>query len=152
MNAPAPLPAPLEFLQDLWHVNHALERLSSQMEKAIGVTAQQRLVIRCVGVTPGLLASQLASQLHLDRGTITATVKRLEAKKLVSRRSDPSDKRLTRLWLTPRGKALEQPRKGTVEHAVKRMIDHERPANMRTTQKMLSKLAFRLLEEIDALM
>jgi hypothetical protein len=62
-DAPVSLDFPLEpalaFMQKVWHLNHALERLSSAMEKELGVTAQQRFLLRCVGKYPGIAASQL---------------------------------------------------------------------------------------------
>ncbi len=142
------LPPALEFLQQLWHVNHALERLSSRMERSIGVTGQQRLVVRCVGRNPGMLAGQLAQVLHLDRGTVSATVKRLEAKKLITRRSDPRDGRRVSLRLTKKGQALDRPRKGTAEHAVEAMIRSQPSSQIGATREVLLELAQRLLAEM----
>ncbi len=143
-----PLPPALEFLQQLWQVNHTLERLSSRMEKSIGVTGQQRLIIRCVGRQPGLFAGHLAQLLHLDRGTVSATVKRLEAKKLISRRSDPSDGRRVSLRLTAKGQALDRPRKGTAEHAVDAMMRTQPAAQIEATRAVLLELAQRLIAEM----
>lgn len=58
----------LEFMQHLWALNHAVERTSLRMERELGVTAQQRLVLRCVGKYPGMMPTQVAALLHLDRG------------------------------------------------------------------------------------
>ena len=60
----------LEFLQCLWRTSHAMERRSRRMEKAIGVTAPQRLVLRFLGRFPGVTAGQLAQALHVDPGTL----------------------------------------------------------------------------------
>ena len=74
----------LEFLECLWRTSHALERRSRRMEKAIGVTAPQRLVLRFLGRFPGVTAGQLARALHVDPGTLSASVRRLEARGLVA--------------------------------------------------------------------
>jgi len=63
------------------------------MEQRLGITAQQRLIVRCVGQFPGMTAGQLAGLLHVDPGTISAALRRLEAKDLVARRKDPRDSR-----------------------------------------------------------
>ena len=56
MKTEFPLEPPLDFLQHLWELNHALEQRSLQMERTMGVTAQQRLALRCIGHHPGLTA------------------------------------------------------------------------------------------------
>jgi MarR family transcriptional regulator, organic hydroperoxide resistance regulator len=118
-----PLGAALGFLRRLWRLNHALEKLSLRMDQRLGVTAQQRLVIRCVGKYPGVTAGQLAGLLHIDPGTASATLNRLEEKQLVERRRDPRDKRRVTLGLTARGRLIDQPTDGTVEAAAQRMLD-----------------------------
>lgn len=112
----------LDFLQHLWALNHALERMSLQMEKTIGVTAQQRLILRCLGKYPGMTGSELASVLHLDRATISVSLQRLMKKKLVQGRREKADQRRVALSLTAKGQALDRPDSRTVEHAVQRTL------------------------------
>src|SRR5687768_13673518 len=101
-----PLGPALDFLEHLWALNHVLEKVSGQMVTRLGVTAQQRLIIRCLGKYPGLRAGQLAARLHLDPGTISAALRRLEEKALVERRRDPRDRRRAALGLTEQGRAI----------------------------------------------
>jgi DNA-binding MarR family transcriptional regulator len=108
----------LAFVADLWAVNHAIERASKSMEAALGVTAQQRILIRIVGRHPGISPGQLAATLSLDAGTISTAIRRLEARGLFERRRDPRDKRRVSLGLTAAGRKLDEPRAGTVESAV----------------------------------
>jgi DNA-binding MarR family transcriptional regulator len=118
-----PLGPALGFLQRIWQLNHALEQLSSRMEKRLGVTAQQRLILRCVGKYPGLTAGQLAALLHVDPGTVSASLNRLEGRGLVARGRDPKDRRRASLGLTAKGRALDRPAEGTVEAAVERLLE-----------------------------
>jgi DNA-binding MarR family transcriptional regulator len=143
-----PLSAALDFLQRLWQLNHALEKLSSQMEKRIGVTAPQRMIVRCIGKYPGMAPSQLAAVLHLDPGTVSATLSRLEDKGFVVRRRDSEDKRRVSLGLTLRGRRLDQPTPGTVEHGMERLLVSARPADVAATRKLLSQLTGVLQEEM----
>ena len=117
-----PLDPALSFLQKLWHMNHALERLSSDLEGRLGVTAQQRFVLRCVGAYPGITAGQLGTLLHIDPGTVSATVRRLEGKGLILRRRDPSDGRRVFLGLTSRGRALDVWTNESAEGAVAELL------------------------------
>lgn len=55
-----PLGPALDFMRKVSALNHALERVSSHMERTLGVTAPQRLILRCVGKYPGITAGQLA--------------------------------------------------------------------------------------------
>jgi DNA-binding MarR family transcriptional regulator len=145
-----PLGGALDFLEHIWHLNHALERLSSRMEHKLGITAQQRLVVRCVGKFPGMTAGHLAAVLHLDPGTISATLKRLERKKLLTRRRDARDKRRVTLGLTQAGRVLAVPAKRTVEYGVERLIKSVDPAALATTKDVLRSLTALLDAEVHA--
>ena len=92
------------------------------MEQRLGITAQQRLIVRCVGQFPGMTAGQLAGLLHVDPGTISAALRRLEAKDLVARRKDPRDSRRVALGLTARGRALDVPTTETAEDAADELL------------------------------
>lgn len=50
--------------------------------------------------------NQVAKRLHITKPATTHLVDRLEAERLISRRPDPADRRISRLELTPRGTAL----------------------------------------------
>lgn len=50
---------------------------------------------------------ELAEELLVEKASVTPVLAGLERKGLVERRRDPSDRRKTRLILTPRGRALE---------------------------------------------
>lgn len=137
----------LEFLQCLWRTSHALERRSRRMEKAIGVTAPQRLVLRFLGRFPGVTAGQLAHALHIDPGTLSASVRRLEARGLVERRRDPIDTRRVMLGLTRQGRALDVPRTGTVEAAADALLTASSPRDLAATVRVLDRFAAFLLDD-----
>lgn len=143
-----PLGPALEFLQRLWQLNHALETLSGNMDRRLGVTAQQRLVVRCLGKYPGIRAGQLATLLHVDPGTISAALRRLEQKDLVVRRRDPRDQRRALLGLTGKGRALDGAAPGTVEHAVERLLAHESSVDLKATVNVLEHLTAHLADEL----
>ncbi len=137
----------LDFLQYLWRLNHALERVSSRMVKVLGITAQQRLVIRCLGKFPGMTVGQLAGVLHLDPGTVSTTLNRLERQGILLRRRDARDRRRVSLRLTARGRTLDQPAAGTVEHAVERLARTAARNDIARATTLLDRLIRLLLEE-----
>ncbi len=144
-----PLGGALDFLERTWRVNHAMQRVSNRMARDLGLTGPQRLVVRCVGKYPGLTASQLASLLHLDRGTVSAALNRLEGKGLVERRADPRDGRRVTLGLTAEGRSLDRPTEHTVEAAVESLLERLSDADRETTMRVLAMLAQALELEAD---
>jgi DNA-binding MarR family transcriptional regulator len=144
-----PLEPALDFLQHLWQLNHALERRSLHMERTVGVTAQQRLFIRCIGKYPGMTASQLAGVLHLDRGTVSVGLGRLTKKGLVTGRREAGDKRRVALTLTAKGKSLALADPRTVEHAVERLLAKVGRAEAERAKSVLRQLAQDLTANLD---
>lgn len=130
----------LEFMQHLWALNHAVERTSLRMERELGVTAQQRLVLRCVGKYPGMMPTQVAALLHLDRGTISVTLRRLGRRGLITRRADPRDSRRVFLGLTKKGLELVQPCPGTVESAVEQTLATLGGPSLEATKLVLNRI------------
>lgn len=144
-----PLGPALDFLRKISVLNHALERVSSRMDRELGVTAQQRLVLRCVGKYPGITAGQLAKVLCVDPGTVSASLRRLVQRRLVERHTDPRDSRRVVLGLTLAGRELDRPMAATVEHAVQQLLDSTSAEDVATTATVLSKLS-ELLERASA--
>jgi DNA-binding MarR family transcriptional regulator len=138
----------LDFMRALWRVNHALERVSSRMEGALGVTAQQRMVVRWVGKDREITAGALAARLHVDAGTVSAACKRLERKGLLRRRRDERDRRRVVLALTATGRALDRPTAGTVESAISRLLADTPAREVQAAERVLAALCESL--EVEA--
>jgi DNA-binding MarR family transcriptional regulator len=111
------------FMRSLWRFNHALERASRRMENRRGVTLQQRLVVRFIGKYPGTTASQLSAYFHLDPGTISASIARLEHKGLIERRRTNRDRRRVTLGLTADGRALDGESGEDIDRALETLMD-----------------------------
>jgi DNA-binding MarR family transcriptional regulator len=141
----APLGAVLDFMRLLWAVDHSLQSASKRMEATYGVTGPQRLVVRIVGRFPGIAAGRVAEILHVHPSTLTGILKRLEARGIILRRSDPRDARRALFGLTNKGRKLDTLRTGTVEQAVRRVLERE-PQKVLVAQEILASLS----EELDA--
>src|SRR5688572_13463508 len=137
----------LEFLRLMWAVDHELHRVSKAMIGRLGLTAPQRLAVRFVGRRPGLTPGQLAELLHLDPGTVSGIVKRLESSGLVSRVRSGGDTRRMLLTLTAKGQTLNRRRRGTVEAAVRRTLDGISSADLAAASRLLRRLAMNLAAE-----
>ncbi|MCL6590675.1 MAG: MarR family transcriptional regulator [Firmicutes bacterium] len=81
--------------------NHAL------LEK-LGIYPGQPPLLFFLGKQDGQSQKELAEKLHIKAATITVMLKRMEAAKLVERRPDSVDQRVTRVYLTDYGKKVLQ--------------------------------------------
>lgn len=108
----------LDFMRLVWAVSHGLQRRSKHMERTLGVTGPQRLVIRIVGQMPGVSAGHLARILHIHPSTLTGILRRLEERGFIRRRAASDDARRVELSLTASGRRINSSLRGTVEAAV----------------------------------
>lgn len=127
-------------MQRLWDLVHALDVRSKRMAKDLGITGPQRLVIRVVGQSPGCTANYLSSILGLHPSTMTGILTRLEAQQMLRREVDPEDRRRARFHLTSRGLEIDRARRGTVEAAVRRVLQRADPEVEAHTLEMLAML------------
>ncbi len=111
------------------------------MKANLGITAQQRHVLRCLGTIDGITAGALAELLHLDPGTLSAAVRRLELRGLVERARDADDTRRVRLTLTKAGRRLDRPTKHTVEEAIEQLLAETSPADITRVSRVLQRLS-----------
>ena len=134
----------LQFMRVLWAVVHALQRTSKGMEQRTGVTGPQRLVLRVVGLFPGVSAGALARLLHIHPSTLTGVLSRLGTQGLLDREASAGDRRRAVLRLTAAGKRVNARRGGTVEAAVERSLRQLSARDRAVTERALGLLAAEL--------
>jgi len=139
-----PLDDVLRFMRLIWAIDHELERVSKRMESRLGLTIPQRLSLLLIGRNPGILASELASVLHLHRGTLSGVVRRLETAGYVTRTVDSADARRAGLTLTAAGHRANRRRTGTFEDAARRALAATLPAERAAAEHVLSRLGSEL--------
>lgn len=137
----------LQFMQKLWDLAHALDVRSKRMAKQIGVTGPQRLVIRVLGQTADLTASEISRTLGMHPSTLTGILARLERQGALERRVDEHDRRRVRFRLTPRGAQIDRERKGTVEAAVRRALGRVNDTAIEVAVRLLDTLTLELTRE-----
>jgi DNA-binding MarR family transcriptional regulator len=139
--AAATLPDVLQFMQVLWALVHELQSTSKRMTAALGVTGPQRLVLRVVGLFPGMSPGDLAAVLHVHPSTLTGVLQRLVAQQWLLRVEDPADRRRAVLRLTARGARVNAVDAGTVESAVAAALAIVSPRDRAATMRVLERLA-----------
>lgn len=134
----------LSFLQALWALDHAMQALSRRMHRRHGVTGPQRLLVRAIGREAGCSPGHAARLLHLHPATVTRLAARLAAAGLIVRRADPADGRRVQLQLTARGRRIDALRPGTVEAAVRQVLQETPRRRVEEVRSVLAALTGRL--------
>jgi MarR family transcriptional regulator, organic hydroperoxide resistance regulator len=134
----------LDFLRELWALDHALQKLSKRMERTIGVSGPQRLALRLVARFPGLPAGRLARLLHLHPSTVSGLVKRLAERGLILRSSEGPDRRRAQLRVTPAGIELLSSSHPTIESAVLSALGRVPPRKVDAALKVMASVSMSL--------
>lgn len=86
---------------------HAMALDMDRRLRGVGVTMSQWALLKPLWKQEGRSQVELQDLLGLDGATVTGLVQRMARQGLIQRRADPSDKRVQRVFLTQRGRALE---------------------------------------------
>ena len=81
-----------------------LRLASQQTQAAAGISAAQLFVLQQLGNGEGLSLNDLAERTLTDRSSVAAVVDRLHARRLVSRTTDPADRRRAIVRVTAAGR------------------------------------------------
>ena len=122
------------------HRQRAEEALSE-----LGLHVSQELVLFVLWREEGLSQSELAARLRVELPTLTKAVHRMERAGLLVRQADEKDTRVSRVYLTEKGRALYAPAL-TIWHDVEArmlqgMTEIEQAFLRRLLQQMVSNLS-----------
>jgi DNA-binding MarR family transcriptional regulator len=123
---------------------HTINRVYTPLLAGLGLTYPQYLVMLVLWETDDVTVKTLGERLHLDSGTLTPLLKRLEVLGRIRRQRDPRDERHVRVSLTEAGlelrsRATEVPR--LVARAMGRSTD-----DLKALRKELRRVRAALLE------
>ena len=90
----------------LYAATNLLQRLYRPLLEPLGLTYSQYLVMLILWEREPVTVGDIGSCLHLDNGTLTPLLKRMERGGFITRRRDPDDERRVLIAPTPQGKAL----------------------------------------------
>ena len=130
-----------DLLRHLIGVVHAMKEHVESVAKEFDLTLSQLDALKNLGEPCS--QRQLADRLHFDASNVTDIVDRLEARGLVMRTVDASDRRVRRVVLTAEGEAVHQK---IFDRAIA-----EAPINSltRAEQKALRDLLGKIAEPVD---
>jgi len=110
-------------------------------------------VLRVLAAHEGMSQRDLAECLHLSRPTVTTMLQRMEQHGLIERWDDEADQRLTRLRLTPAGRAQADASKKLFAHYVDETVGALPEEDRRELARLLNTVAdttAAALERLDA--
>ncbi len=90
----------------VYSASHAFSRRYKPMLRSLGLTYPQYLCMLVLWEQDGLTVGAIGAELHLDSGTLTPLLKRLEGAGLIRRLRDARDERQLRIRLTDKGRSM----------------------------------------------
>lgn len=91
----------------VYAAHHAFTAAYKPLLEPLGLTYPQYLVLLVLWERDGCMVKEIAHRLHLDSGTVTPLLKRMEAGGLLRRLRDTVDERQVRIELTEKGRLLQ---------------------------------------------
>ncbi len=140
MDAPARLDEQLCFA--LYAASRAITNAYREGLAGLGLTYPQFVTLLALWETDDMGVGELGERLHLDSGTLSPLLKRLEALGFITRERAVDDERRVRIRLTPTGTALQEPVLA-VQHEVASHLDltADEAALLRTLARRLTGTA-----------
>jgi DNA-binding MarR family transcriptional regulator len=128
-------------LEIMWQMDHAMQARSKRMQKTLGVTGPQRVVLRKLDADGTTSAAELATALHLHPSTLTGILQRLDSGGYVTRKKDAADSRRVLISLTAEGKKLARRVPGSIEQIVADVFAESTPDEIRSAARLLRKIS-----------
>ncbi|MBP3890544.1 MAG: MarR family transcriptional regulator [Solobacterium sp.] len=82
--------------------------LYTPLLKPLGITYTQYLVFLVLWESPRQTVGELCEKLHLDTGTLTPLLKKMETAGFITRARSSADERVVEIELSEKGKALKE--------------------------------------------
>lgn len=76
--------------------------------KPYGITYTQYITFLVLWEKDGITVGEIGARLHLDNGTLTPLLKKMEAEGFITRRRSTEDERKVTVYLTPKGRNLKE--------------------------------------------
>jgi DNA-binding MarR family transcriptional regulator len=113
-----------EILIKLRKIMRSVNLESKRIEKELGISIPQLLVLQFLSTHPGYraLAKDIKEYLKLNASTVTGIIKRLEIKGLVARTPKPGDRRAAFITLTAVGAELLEQSPTTLQEKLTRRL------------------------------
>jgi DNA-binding MarR family transcriptional regulator len=129
------------------HLNRQMMRLLESELSPLELGPGRYLYLFGLYVRDGRKQQELADTIGVDKAAATRAISRLEENGYVRRESDENDRRSMRVYLTPKGRALQPQLEAAAKHCIDSMTT-ELDSNERIElRRLLGKMAAPLIRE-----
>jgi len=118
----------------------ALRLNSSRIEDHTNLTGAQAFVLQKIAPGEALTVNEIGTRTQTDQSSVSVVIKKLTAKKLVSKKRDPKDQRKFRISLTSKGAAHAGKTMGLIQDRLLSAIDSLTNAEQKKLSVLLQKL------------
>nr|NMF96407.1 MarR family transcriptional regulator [Aromatoleum toluolicum] len=118
--------------------------------KPLNVTRSQWWVLAYLSRGEGMAQSQLAEELDLGKVAIGGLIDRLEKSGLVRRESDPSDRRIKRIFLSPKSNELIETMRAVSHELNAQILSGLSEESLTITAATLGAMKHNLMQYLDA--
>lgn len=128
------------------------ERAISQRVAPLGISLAQHDVLANVMHAPGLTQQEIADRLLVARSNVSMLLSSMEKSGLLERTKDETDRRIRRIFLTPRGRKIAEASLAAQTEVVDKMISAIEQTEVVTIGAAMEKVeqALRLLQRDQA--
>ncbi|HSM92584.1 MAG TPA: MarR family transcriptional regulator [Anaeromyxobacteraceae bacterium] len=131
----------LSFMRALWEMEHGLNARSKAMNRGLGLTGPQRLVLRLAERLGPITQAQLAHVLHLHPASVSRLVQTLNARGLLVVSRAAHDGRQRVLTLGRRARTALRRTDGTVEVAIRRALEGVRARDVERALAVVGRIS-----------
>jgi MarR family transcriptional regulator for hemolysin len=131
----------------LYDVARIMRTRADQRAKCTGMTRAQWVILVWLERNPGLSQNELAGLVEVEPITVARLIDKLEARGVVERRADPSDRRIRRLHLTGAAAPLLKQVHAYREESLKLVGEGVSAPALATTVETLLRMKSNLLTE-----
>ena len=130
-------------------VMHLHRLATGKMLSEHGVQHAEAFALPLLVMREGISQRELGDVLHLSPPRISMVLRELESSGLVVRRPDESDRRVTRVFLTPMGRRREGEQRALLRNYVDRTLGALSEVDQLELERLLRELADRTMEVLQ---
>lgn len=136
-----------ELLVELYDVARLMRTRFDRWARTYGMTRAQGVILARLARQPGMTQNEMAGLCEVEPITVGRLVDRLEARGLLERRLDPSDRRIRRLHLLPAAEPILQEIQRYKSELLRDITEDLDEATMEIVTDALLKMKTRLTQE-----
>lgn len=131
-------------------INEISRLFAAKMRESESEMMQEsvRLIIICLAHGDGITQLDLVKKTHLSPPTVSITVKKLEKQGYISRVSDTEDQRAVRVYLTDKGRQLDNSARDTIHNINNILMQGITPEQTEILTQLLGHMRDNLLHHL----